>query len=71
MKDYKIYIFTVISYGIEDLTIAQVYAKDFFEAWNLVEYYNPGYVEIDFIAFEDTTQPENWGQYTNQIRLSN
>lgn len=71
MKDYKIYIFTVTGYSLEDSTIAQVYAKDFCYARYTMVALFPNYEEIDFIGFEETTDPECWGEYTNAIALTN
>lgn len=60
MKDYKIYIFQVTGYNTRDMSIAQIYAEDFYIAWDLIVFLNPGFEDIDFIGFEYTTMPEFW-----------
>lgn len=68
----KIYIFTITGYLPEDITISQVYSKDFFIAWNtVIELTGANDKDIDFIGYEDTTRPINWNELDTNILLNN
>ncbi len=54
-----------------ELTDIQLYANDYYEAWDCVVLLNPVYEDITLNGIEFTTLPYEWDLFTNEIRLTN
>lgn len=68
----RIYVFTITGYLSEDITIAQVYSKDFYIAWNTIaELTGAKDCEIDFVGMEVTTDPINYDNVDINYILNN
>lgn len=71
MQHYNIYLFT-LEYTEGDFTDTEIYATDFFKAWDAIIEINPGYVgSIEFKGIEYSSCPWEWTYLSTQIRLFN
>ncbi len=53
------------------LTDIQLYANDYYEAWDVMVLLNPVFEDITLNGLEYTTAPYEWDFFTNEIRLTN